>query len=219
MSKFNLSHRHPDISLIKVFSYQIFRGLAYIHKKGICHRDIKPQNILINPINGLCAICDFGSAKKLDPGEKSISYIATRSYRAPELLYESEHYTTQIDVWAAGCVIAEMANEGHPLFRNKSNTEMIRDICTVLGTPTNEDKMAMKGRYSSQMMPLPNRGISKIIKNCSDPLMIDLLDKIFVYNPDRRLNAAQALAHPFFKEVREGSVVLPNGDPFTLPPE
>ena len=96
--------------LIKVFSYQILRGLDYLTSKSIAHRDIKPQNILVDLKTRKIVICDFGSAKKLVPGESNISYICSRCYRAPELIFGATQYTPKIDVWSLGCVIVQMIN-------------------------------------------------------------------------------------------------------------
>ena len=87
---------------IKLISYQIFRGLAYVHSLDICHRDIKPHNILVKNKNTV--ICDFGSAKILTD-EPNLPYICSRCYRAPELIFGATHYTTMIDIWSVGCVI------------------------------------------------------------------------------------------------------------------
>ena len=91
--------------LVKIYSYQLMRSIAYIHAVGICHRDIKPQNILVNDANWNLIICDFGSAKRLQPGEPNLAYICSRCYRAPELIFGSTEYTPQIDVWSAGCIL------------------------------------------------------------------------------------------------------------------
>ncbi len=93
---------------LKVFAYQMFRGLLYLNSIDIAHRDMKPQNILVNDTNWKLIICDFGSAKKLIPGEPNLAYICSRCYRAPELIFGSTNYTTQIDMWSAGCILAEM---------------------------------------------------------------------------------------------------------------
>lgn len=93
----------------------MLRGIGYIHASGICHRDIKPQNVLIDPQNHLLKLCDFGSAKKLIKGEPNVSYICSRYYRAPELIFGNPDYSNQIDVWSVGCVIAELML-GHPIF-------------------------------------------------------------------------------------------------------
>lgn len=81
---------------IKLYMYQLFRSLAYIHSVGICHRDIKPQNLLLNPSTGVLKLCDFGSAKILIAGEPNVSYICSRYYRAPELIFGATNYTTNI---------------------------------------------------------------------------------------------------------------------------
>lgn len=97
----------------------MFRGLAYLLGINICHRDIKPQNILVDNTTMILKICDFGSAKKLSPNEVSVSYICSRYYRAPELIFGSQYYTNAIDVWSMGCVVAEMVT-GEPLFPGES---------------------------------------------------------------------------------------------------
>jgi glycogen synthase kinase 3 beta len=81
---------------IKLYVYQTLRALAFIHSKGICHRDVKPQNLLVNPLTGTLKICDFGSAKVITPGEPSVSYICSRYYRAPELIFGARNYTVAI---------------------------------------------------------------------------------------------------------------------------
>lgn len=88
---------------VKVYMYQLFRSLAYIHSQGVCHRDIKPQNLLVDPDTAVLKLCDFGSAKQLVRGEPNVSYICSRYYRAPELIFGATDYTSSIDVWSAGC--------------------------------------------------------------------------------------------------------------------
>lgn len=85
---------------IKLYIYQLFRSLAYIHSQGICHRDIKPQNLLLNPTIGVLKLCDFGSAKVLVAGKPNVSYICSRYYRAPELIFGSTNYTTKIGLFS-----------------------------------------------------------------------------------------------------------------------
>ena len=108
--------------LVKLYSYQMMRGLAYIHAVGICHRDIKPQNVLVDPNTHVLKFCDFGSAKKLVKGEPNVSYICSRYYRAPELIFGATEYTTAIDQWSTGCVIAEIVL-GQPIFPGESEQE------------------------------------------------------------------------------------------------
>lgn len=108
--------------LVKLYSYQMLRGIAYLHAVGICHRDIKPQNVLVDTSSHILKICDFGSAKQLIPGEPNVSYICSRYYRAPELIFGNTNYTTQIDVWSIGCVIAELML-GQPIFPGESGVD------------------------------------------------------------------------------------------------
>jgi serine/threonine protein kinase len=104
---------------IRLYTYQMFRAIAYIHHIGVCHRDIKPQNLLIDTESGVLKLCDFGSAKFLVAGEPNVSYICSRFYRAPELIFGATNYTNSIDVWSAGTVLAELML-GHPIFPGDS---------------------------------------------------------------------------------------------------
>ncbi|KAJ4732320.1 Shaggy-related protein kinase theta [Rhynchospora pubera] len=98
-------NQHMPLIFVKLYAYQICRALAYTHRVvGVCHRDIKPQNLLVNTQTHQVKLCDFGSAKKLVPGEPNISYICSRYYRAPELIIGATEYTTDIDMWSVGCV-------------------------------------------------------------------------------------------------------------------
>jgi serine/threonine protein kinase len=108
--------------LVKLYAYQMFRGIAYIHSLGICHRDIKPQNLLIDPSTHILKICDFGSAKRLIKGEPNVSYICSRYYRAPELIFGCTEYTPAIDVWSVGCVVAELML-CQPIFPGESGVD------------------------------------------------------------------------------------------------
>ena len=127
---------------LKVLAYQMFRGLLYLESISIAHRDMKPQNILVNDNTWNLLICDFGSAKRLVPGEPNLAYICSRCYRAPELIFGSTNYTTQIDMWAAGCIIVEMITL-EPIFRSDSNIDQLVEIIKILGTPTYEETMEM----------------------------------------------------------------------------
>jgi len=205
----------PNI-LLKLYSYQMFRGLAYIHGLGICHRDIKPQNILVN--NSAChlRICDFGSAKQLIEGEPNISYICSRYYRAPELIFGNTSYTTALDVWSTGCVIGELLlNE--PLFPGDSNSDQLMEIIKILGSPSDEQvrsmNPAMKEFVFPYIQPYPWR---KVFKSEVDPLLIDLLSKVLTYSPQKRLHPLEALLHPYFDELRDRNFRVNGKQPPTL---
>ena len=153
---------------IKLYIYQLFRSLAYIHSQGICHRDIKPQNLLLDPSSGVLKLCDFGSAKILVENEPNVSYICSRYYRAPELIFGATNYTTKIgqslectrwgltdalpDVWSTGCVMAELML-GQPLFPGESGIDQLVEIIKVLGTPTKEQIRTMNPNYMEHKFP------------------------------------------------------------------
>uniref|UniRef100_A0A9J7Y922 Glycogen synthase kinase 3 alpha a n=1 Tax=Cyprinus carpio carpio TaxID=630221 RepID=A0A9J7Y922_CYPCA len=115
------------IFYVKVYMYQLFRSLAYIHSQGVCHRDIKPQNLLVDPETAVLKLCDFGSAKQLVRGEPNVSYICSRYYRAPELIFGATDYTSNIDIWSAGCVLAELLL-GQPIFPGDSGVDQLVEI-------------------------------------------------------------------------------------------
>jgi serine/threonine protein kinase len=105
---YSISRQHQKSKMalpllyVKLYLYQLSRALSHIHALGICHRDIKPQNLLVNPENQQLKLCDFGSAKALVRGEPNVSYICSRYYRAPELIFGSTDYSTAIDIWSQG---------------------------------------------------------------------------------------------------------------------
>ena len=187
-------------ALGKIYSYQMFRALSYIHNLGICHRDIKPQNILIDINNHKLVLCDFGSAKQLKPGDSSVAYICSRYYRAPELILGEESYGPEIDVWSMGCVIAEMFI-GEPIFTGKNSKDQFVKIMTVLGTPTAEDVVAMNPNIQTNLPQVKPLGLKRRFKN-ADPLMLDLLSKVLLYNPKKRLKPFEILSHAYFDELR-----------------
>lgn len=137
LKHYNKMKQPVPILLVKLYIYQSFRALAYIHSLGICHRDIKPQNLLVNPTNHHLRVCDFGSAKRLAAGEINVSYICSRYYRAPELIFGATTYDSAIDVWSVGCVMAELLL-GQPLFPGESGVDQLVEIIKVLGTPTRD---------------------------------------------------------------------------------
>ena len=101
---FNKMKTVMPILEVKLYIYQLFRSLAYIHSQGICHRDIKPQNLLLDPSTGVLKLCDFGSAKILVENEPNVSYICSRYYRAPELIFGATNYTTKIGAFFSGVI-------------------------------------------------------------------------------------------------------------------
>ena len=205
------------IFLVRLYVYQMLRALAHIHSLGVCHRDIKPQNLLVDVHTHALKLCDFGSAKVLRPEEANISYICSRYYRAPELIFGATNYTTAIDVWSVGCVFAELML-GAPLFPGDSGVDQLVEIIKVLGTPTREEIHAMNPNYTEFKFPFIKASPwTKVFASKRPPAeAVDLISSLLVYDPARRMTAAQAMAHPFFDELRRPGTTLSNGSP--LPP-
>ncbi|KAF7796772.1 hypothetical protein EIP86_007955 [Pleurotus ostreatoroseus] len=201
---------------IKLYMYQLLRSLMYIHSVGICHRDIKPQNLLLNPATGVLKLCDFGSAKILVAGEPNVSYICSRYYRAPELIFGATNYTTNIDIWSTGCVMAELML-GQPLFPGESGIDQLVEIIKVLGTPSREQIKTMNPNYMEHKFPqIKPHPFSKVFRPRTAPEAIDLVAKLLEYTPEARLSAVEAMCHPFFDELRVDGARMPNGKEFPL---
>eukprot|EP00117_Sycon_ciliatum_P044810 scpid71625/ scgid32275/ Glycogen synthase kinase-3 beta; Xgsk-3 protein len=196
---------------VKLYMYQLFRSLAYIHSLGICHRDIKPQNLLLDPESGVLKLCDFGSAKQLVKGEPNVSYICSRYYRAPELIFGATDYTSNIDVWSAGCVLAELML-GQPIFPGNSGVDQLVEIIKVLGTPSREQIKEMNPNYTEfkfpQVKPHPWQ---KVFRPRTPQEALDLCSGLLEYTPTKRFKPLEACTHTFFDELREEGKTLPSG--------
>nr|ACH72986.1 protein kinase A [Euglena gracilis] len=215
---FTKNKEFMPVIYVKLFTYQLCRALHYLHAPhlNICHRDIKPQNLLIDPSTGVLKLCDFGSAKQLVKGEPNVSYICSRYYRAPELIFGATNYTTSIDVWSLGCVFAELLI-GQPLFPGESSVDQLVEIIKVLGTPSREEIEAMNKNYTEFKFPsIKPHPWSKIFRAHTPPEAVDLITKMLRYTPTQRITPIDGCAHPLFDELRDASVRLPNGKP--LPP-
>ncbi|XP_062179595.1 shaggy-related protein kinase alpha-like [Phragmites australis] len=209
---YNKMNQRMPLIYAKLYMYQICRALAYIHNCiGVCHRDIKPQNLLVNPHTHQLKLCDFGSAKVLVKGEPNISYICSRYYRAPELIFGATEYTTAIDVWSAGCVLAELLL-GQPLFPGDSGVDQLVEIIKVLGTPTREEIKCMNPNYTEFKFPqIKAHPWHKIFHKRMPAEAVDLVSRLLQYSPNLRSTALEALIHPFFDELRDPNTRLPNG--------
>lgn len=199
------------ILLAKVYTYQMLRSLAHIHGVGICHRDIKPQNLLVDPERMVLKLCDFGSAKALVKGEPNVAYICSRYYRAPELIFGSTDYSTAIDVWSAGCVLAELLL-GSPMFPGSSGVDQLVEVIKVLGTPSKDELKAMNPNYQEFKFPqLRANPLTNIFPPSTPAPAIDLMNRLFAYIPTERPKSIECCAHNFFDALRCPETVFPNG--------
>ena len=187
------------------FVYQILRGLKYVHSAKVLHRDLKPANLLLNA-NCDLKICDFGLARSaVERGRMMTAYVVTRWYRAPELLLNSEEYAAAIDMWSVGCVLAEILGRA-PLFPGKDFIHQMRLIIETLGSPEEHDMNFMTSMYARryiQSLPRKPKVDFAQLYPKANPLAIDLLDKMLVFNPERRINVDDALAHPYLASLHD----------------
>ncbi len=203
--------------LFEVFSYQLFRGLAYCHGRKVCHRDIKPENLLVNPITGILKIADFGcGAEMVSKNESHTFYIGTRIFRAPELLLGADIYDFKVDVWSAAIVLSEMIL-GVPIFYASEGLEALLIIMFEhLGIPTEKELGDMK-IVDVAMPPRLDRkySIEERVQRCeprNEEEIIFLLKAMLVYSPQKRMSAWEVCASDFFRPLR-GLKELPNGNP------
>lgn len=135
---------HIPLSIAKLILFQLARALAFLHSLHICHRDVKPSNLLIHPLNGRLQLCDLGSAKQIFAGENNTPLVCSRYYRAPELFFGSMRYGPAVDVWSFGCVAAELLRAGaKPIFRGRTDVDQLAEIFKALGTPSLAALLAM----------------------------------------------------------------------------
>ncbi|GMJ16032.1 hypothetical protein like AT4G19110 [Hibiscus trionum] len=183
---------------IRNWFFQVFQGLAYMHQRGYFHRDLKPENLLVT--KDIIKIADFGLAREISSHPPYTEYVSTRWYRAPEVLLQSYLYTSKVDMWAMGAIMAELFTL-RPLFPGTSEADEIYKICSVVGTPTEDswpDGFNLARAINYQFPEFTGVHLSTLIPSASDDA-INLITSLCSLDPCRRPTAAEALQHPFFQ--------------------
>ncbi|XP_020251512.1 mitogen-activated protein kinase 4-like [Asparagus officinalis] len=200
------------------FLFQLLRGLKYLHSANILHRDLKPGNLLINA-NCDLKICDFGLARTSSGKDKFMTeYVVTRWYRAPELLLCCDNYGTSIDVWSVGCIFAELLGR-KPIFPGTECLNQLKLIVNVLGTVNDADLGFIdnpKARKYIKTLPYtPGIPLPALYPH-ANPLAVDLLQKMLVFDPSKRISVTEALQHPYMSPLYDPSSDPPAQVPIDL---
>ncbi|CAN6860125.1 hypothetical protein F2Q70_00003409 [Brassica cretica] len=186
------------------FLYQILRGLKYIHSANVLHRDLKPSNLLLNA-NCDLKIADFGLARTTSETDLMTEYVVTRWYRAPELLLNSSEYTSAIDVWSVGCIFAEIMTR-EPLFPGKDYVHQLKLITELIGSPDGTSLEFLRSenarKYVKELPKLPRQSFAARFPSMSS-IAIDLLEKMLVFDPEKRITVEEALCHPFLSALHD----------------
>ncbi|XP_042319600.1 mitogen-activated protein kinase 15-like isoform X3 [Sceloporus undulatus] len=207
---------------------QLLRATKFLHSGGVIHRDQKPSNVLLDA-DCFVKLCDFGLARSLgqiqadEGGPPLTEYVATRWYRAPEILLASRRYTEGVDMWSLGCILGEMLL-GKPLFPGSSTLNQIEQILRVVAPSSPEDVGAFHSDYSasiiSRMGGQQRVSFEELLPASTPPEALDLLKRLLVFNPEKRLTAEEALQHPYVQRFHcpakepalRSNVILPLDD-------
>lgn len=188
---------------VQRYLYQMLDGIAYCHSHRILHRDLKPQNLLIDRSNERLKLADFGLARAFGiPVRQYTHEVITLWYRAPEILLGAQHYSTAVDLWSIGCIFAEMVNQ-KPLFPGDSEIDQLFKIFQIRSTPNEENYpgVSQLPDYKNIFPQWRRQDLSTIVPTLC-PAGQDLLDRLLEYVPNKRISAKEALRHEYFNELR-----------------
>jgi negative regulator of PHO system len=186
---------------VKSFLYQLLKGIAFCHEQRVLHRDLKPQNLLINS-RGQLKLADFGLARAFGiPVYTFSNEVVTLWYRGPDVLLGSRNYSTSIDMWSAGCIFAEMLT-GKALFPGKNNDDQLLRIFKIMGTPTEETwpRVSEYPEFKTSFPYFPPQPLGVLFPQL-DAVGLDLLQSLLQCQPNKRISAKDALKHPFFHDI------------------
>ncbi|XP_041353049.1 MAPK/MAK/MRK overlapping kinase-like isoform X1 [Gigantopelta aegis] len=186
---------------VKQYMYQLLKSVDHMHRNGIFHRDVKPENILIK--EDLLKLADFGSCRSVYSKQPYTEYISTRWYRAPECLLTDGYYTYKMDIWSVGCVFFEILSL-HPLFPGSNEVDQIAKIHDIMGTPDPSilNKLKRSRGMSFNFPAKKGSGIERLLPNVSQEA-VELIYLMCTYDPDERITAKEAVRHHYFKELRD----------------
>lgn len=212
LSRVILSSAPLNAANIKYLMFQLLRGIQYLHTAGVLHRDLKPSNILVDSRCSL-KICDFGLARAAFRAENDsdhvlwTDYVATRWYRAPELIMpQANNYGPAIDIWSAGCIFAEMLLR-KPLFPGNDELDQLRRITEFTGTPSLDIVAKLRNEraqsYLRSLVPSRPADLNAIFPPHSDPQAVHLISAMLEFDPEKRIKAHSALMFDYFKEWRD----------------
>jgi len=201
-----------DPKLVKSYTYQLLQGMLFCHQRRVLHRDLKPQNLLIDK-NGVIKLADFGLARAFGiPVRVYTHEVVTLWYRAPEILLGSPKYSCPIDIWSVGTIFAEMANH-RPLFQGDSEIDQLFRIFRVLRTPTEElwPGVTQLPDFKASFPSWSTINLKASMKNL-DAQGLDFLEQTLIYDPSKRISAKKALLHPYFDDLDKTSLPAKPGE-------
>lgn len=208
----NLKEDTMDKGMVKSFLYQICQGMCFCHQRRVLHRDLKPQNLLVDPESQTIKLADFGLARAIGIPIRAYTHeVVTLWYRAPEVLLGAHRYSSGVDIWSIGCIFAEMARK-KPLFQGDSEIDQLFRVFRVLSTPTEEnwEGVTQLPDYKPSFPKWHRNTLETKLEYYLNANGLDLLLKMLIYNPTDRISAKEILKHSYFEDLDKSR--LPAGD-------